>query len=260
MSGPVLRLEGLGKTFATQGGGEVVAVRDVSLEVEENDFICLVGPSGCGKSTLLRIAAGLERASAGRVIYRGAPLTRPRREVGMVFQEYSLLPWRNVLDNVALGPEFAGMPARQRRETAMERLRQVGLDPFARAMPHELSGGMRQRVAIARALANDPDLLLMDEPFGALDAHTRILLQRQLLRLWEMRRKTILFVTHGVDEAVYLADRIVVMSSRPGRVTGILPVEMPRPRGRDNPDFGRLTARILDMLEETIWLPAAPPA
>ena len=197
--------------------GEVLALKGLDLDVRENEFICIVGPSGCGKSTFLRMAAGLEPVSEGEILYRSQPVKTPRREVGMVFQEYSLLPWRTVEDNVALGLEFAGKG--------------------------------RQRVAIARALANRPDVLLMDEPFGALDAHTRILLQRELLRIWQHHKTTILFVTHGVDEAVYLADRVVVMSARPGTVRAVVPVDIPRPRHRGDPEYARLTASILEMLD-----------
>ena len=229
--------------------GEILALKELDLDVQENEFICIVGPSGCGKSTFLRMAAGLEPVSEGEILYRGQPVKVPRREVGMVFQEYSLLPWRTVEDNVALGLEFAGTGREERRKVAREYLELVDLAAFARAMPHELSGGMRQRVAIARALANRPDVLLMDEPFGALDAHTRILLQRELLRIWQHHKTTILFVTHGVDEAVYLADRVVVMSARPGTVRTVIPVDIPRPRHRGDPAYGRLTASILEMLD-----------
>jgi len=194
--------------------------------------------------------AGLESVTSGRIVYRGDEVSRSRREIGMVFQEYSLLPWRSVLDNIALGPEFSGMPRNVREVKAMEYLRLVGMETFSRAFPHELSGGMRQRVAIVRALANDPDVLLMDEPFGALDAHTRILLQKELLHIWEHHRKTILFVTHGVDEAIYLADRIMVMSARPGRILEIMDVDMERPRDRANPSYGRMAERILSILEQ----------
>jgi NitT/TauT family transport system ATP-binding protein len=253
-AGPILRIETLRKTFRTNNGGSLEALAEVSFDISENDFVCIVGPSGCGKSTLLRMIAGLETITSGRIGYRGAAVLRPQREIGMVFQEYSLLPWRNVLDNVALGPEFTGMPRKAREEKAMEYLRLVGMDLFSRALPHELSGGMRQRVAIARALANDPDVLLMDEPFGALDAHTRILLQKELLRVWETHRKTILFVTHGVDEAVYLADRIMVMSARPGRMLEIIDVDMERLRDRAHPSYGRLAERILSILEREVAL------
>jgi len=248
-AGPILSIEGLKKTFRTNDGGTLEALAEVSFDIPENDFVCIVGPSGCGKSTLLRMIAGLERISAGGIDYRGKPVSRPQREIGMVFQEYSLLPWRTVLDNVALGPEFGGVPRSERKAKAREYLRLVGMEDFSQAFPHELSGGMRQRVAIVRALANDPDVLLMDEPFGALDAHTRILLQKELLRVWENRRKTILFVTHGVDEAIYLADRILVMSARPGRILEMIDVDMERPRDRAHPAYGQLAERILSILE-----------
>lgn len=246
---PILRIEKLSKSFRTNNGRRLEAVAEVSFDIPENDFVCIVGPSGCGKSTLLRMIAGLETITAGTIHYRGEEISRPRREIGMVFQEYSLLPWRNVLDNVALGPEFSGFPRGEREAKAMDYLRLVGMEAFSRSFPHELSGGMRQRVAIARALANDPDVLLMDEPFGALDAHTRILLQKELLRVWEHHRKTILFVTHGVDEAIYLADRIMVMSARPGRILEIMDVTMERPRHRGDPLYGELADRILAILE-----------
>jgi len=246
---PILRIEALRKDFPTNNGTVVEAVSEVTFPVSENDFVCIVGPSGCGKSTLLRMIAGLEAATAGTIVYRGEKISRPLKEIGMVFQEYSLLPWRNVLDNVALGPEFLGAPRAERETKATEYLRLVGMEDFSRAFPHELSGGMRQRVAIVRALANDPDVLLMDEPFGALDAHTRILLQKELLRIWERHRKTILFVTHGVDEAIYLADRIMIMSARPGRILDVIDVDMERPRLRAHPSYGPLAERILAILE-----------
>lgn len=178
-------IKNIDKTFVTKKGQAIHALQNVSLKIKNNDFVCLVGPSGCGKSTLLRIIAGLEQASTGTVVFRGQPVTKPDKRLGMIFQEYSLLPWRTVADNVALGLEFAGKPISERREVSKKFLDLVGLTDFATSYPYELSGGMRQRVAIARALANDPDVLLMDEPFGALDAHTRILLQRELLRIWE---------------------------------------------------------------------------
>ena len=209
----LIETKNLHKEFVLDGGGRLEAISDASIAINDKEFVCLLGPSGCGKSTWLRIVAGLESATAGEVLYKGAPVTGPGKERGMVFQEYSLLPWRTVADNVSLGPEFAGMDAKSRRDIAMDYLARVGLEKFADAKPHELSGGMRQRAAIARALANNPEVLLMDEPFGALDAHTRVLLQRELLRIWEQDRKTVVFVTHSVDEALYLADRIVVMTS-----------------------------------------------
>ena len=252
MEHPILSVRSLRKSFRTNNGGALEAVAEVSFEIPENDFVCIVGPSGCGKSTLLRMIAGLETITAGEINYRGETISRARKEIGMVFQEYSLLPWKNVINNVALGPEFSGMPRGVREQKAMEYLRLVGMEAFSRAFPHELSGGMRQRVAIVRALANNPDVLLMDEPFGALDAHTRILLQKELLRIWEQHRKTILFVTHGVDEAIYLADRIMVMSARPGKILEIIDVGMERPRHRGDPAYGQLADQILAILEREV--------
>jgi NitT/TauT family transport system ATP-binding protein len=254
MQTAVIRIDGLGKSFVTEKGDAVPALETVTLEVPSNELLCIVGPSGCGKSTLLRIVAGLEKAATGSVVFHDREVTRPDRRIGMVFQEYSLLPWRLVIDNVALGLEFAGTPAKRSREIAMELLELVNLAKFAKSYPYELSGGMQQRVAIARALANDPEVLLMDEPFGALDAHTRILLQRELLRIRRRRRKTILFVTHSVDEAIYLADRIVVMSARPGRIKRIMEVDIPHPRDRANPAWGKMASEILKMLEEEVEL------
>ena len=250
----IINISDVSKVFVTEQGQSIQALDPVSLRIKENDFICLVGPSGCGKSTLLRIVAGLEQATSGQVMYRGSEVVKPDKRLGMVFQEYSLLPWRTVLDNVGLGLEFARKPASYCREVATEYLKLVGLEKFAGSYPYELSGGMRQRVAIARALANDPEVLLMDEPFGALDAHTRIILQKELLKIWEANRKTIIFVTHSVDEAIYLADRIVVMTAGPGNIKELIDVGMPRPRDRANPVYGKLSARILDMLEEEVAL------
>ncbi|MDD3425811.1 MAG: ABC transporter ATP-binding protein [Aminobacterium sp.] len=249
---PLINVKKLEKIFFTEKGGQVKALDAVDLSVNINDFICIVGPSGCGKSTMLRIIAGLEEASGGEVLYHGKPITSPGKERGMVFQEYSLLPWRPVIENVGLGLEFAGVPLKKRQKTALEYLRLVGLESFKEAYPYELSGGMQQRVAIARALANNPEVLLMDEPFGALDAHTRIILQKELLRIWQNHQKTILFVTHSVDEAVYLADKIIVMSARPGQIKQIISVDMPRPRKRSNPLYGELTTTILGMLDEEL--------
>lgn len=246
----LIETKNLRKEFVLDGGGRLEAISDASIAINDKEFVCLLGPSGCGKSTWLRIVAGLESATAGEVLYKGAPVTGPGKERGMVFQEYSLLPWRTVADNVSLGPEFAGMDAKRRRELAMDYLARVGLEKFADAKPHELSGGMRQRAAIARALANDPEVLLMDEPFGALDAHTRVLLQRELLKIWEQDRKTVVFVTHSVDEALYLADRIVVMTAHPGRVLEEIDVPFERPRSRATKGYGEMAERILELLEQ----------
>ncbi len=246
----VIRVTKTQKSFITEKGQCVQALKDINFEVGAHEFICLVGPSGCGKSTLLRIIAGLEQASSGSVMYQDTPIRAPHRQIGMVFQEYSLFPWRTVLDNVATGMEFAGYERRDRERRALDYLQLVGLESFTQAFPYELSGGMQQRVAIARALATDPDVLLMDEPFGALDAYTRIVLQKELLRIWQTNRKTILFVTHSVDEAIFLADRIFVMSATPGMIREIIDVPMPRPRDRANPRYGALAVHILARLEQ----------
>lgn len=244
-----LRVEAASKLFPQGRGGSVLALSSTSLHVRENEFLAIVGPSGCGKSTLLRLMAGLEHPTGGGVSFRGQAVTRPSGRIGLVFQDYSLLPWRSIRENIELGLEFQGLACRQAREKALEHLELVGLSSFENAYPHELSGGMRQRAAIARALAVEPDVLLMDEPFGALDAHTRLLMQRELLAIWEKRKKTVVFVTHSIDEAVYLSDRIVVMEKDPGRVIEVLDVPLPRPRTRKNPDFGRLTESILELLK-----------
>ncbi len=246
----ILEMEGLSKAYAVKRGEPFLAVKDFALQVPENSFTCIVGPSGCGKSTVLRIAAGLEKASAGTVSYRGSRVTAPCAEIGLVFQEYSLFPWMTVEDNVAAGPEFAGVGREERGRVAARYLRMVNMMDFKKAYPHELSGGMRQRVAIARALANEPDVLLMDEPFGALDAHTRILMQQELLKVWELTQKTVVLVTHSVDEAIFLADRIVIMSGSPGCIERVIDVDMERPRKRSVPRFGELTDHILKELEQ----------
>ncbi|CAG36092.1 ABC transporter ATP-binding protein [Desulfotalea psychrophila] len=245
----ILAVNGVSKTFTTQKGDKFLATRDINLQIPEKSFTCIVGPSGCGKSTILRIMAGLEKATTGEARYCSSPITKPCGEIGVVFQEYSLFPWMTVLDNVAAGPLFAGVKEKKRHKNAMHYLKMVNMEGFKDAYPHELSGGMRQRVAIARALANDPDVLLMDEPFGALDAHTRILLQKELLKVWQMTHKTIILVTHSVDEAIFLADRIIVMSKSPGQIRREIEVDMERPRSRALQKFGQLTDSILKELE-----------
>lgn len=238
------------KVFSTAEGLKFTALDKINLEVDKNDFICIIGPSGCGKSTLLRIIAGLEKTSHGKIYYLDNELDKPTKDIGMVFQNYSLLPWKTVIDNIGLGLEFSGMKKSKRDVISKKYLDMISMKEFEKSYPHELSGGMQQRVAIARALANDPEVLLMDEPFGALDAYTRILLQRELLKIWDKNKKTILFVTHSVDEAIYLSDKIVVMSSKPGKIKEIIKVDMERPRERGNPKFGVLTEKLLNMLEE----------
>jgi NitT/TauT family transport system ATP-binding protein len=227
----------------------VPALAGVDLSVSDGEFIALLGPSGCGKSSLLRIVADLLRPSGGAVQILpadGGSGGHPR--TALVFQEYALFPWRTVLDNVAFSLEMRGVPRAERLALATEVLTRVGLHAFAHAYPHQLSGGMRQRVGIARALAAQPEVLLMDEPFGALDAQTRTVLQEELLRVWEIERKTVLYVTHSIDEAVYLADRVVLLTARPGRVKAEYSVELPRPRAMEMRGWNSYTK-----LSLTIW-------
>lgn len=226
------------------------ALDDFNLDVAEGEFVCLLGPSGCGKTTVLRIIAGLEIKSSGKVIVHGEEVGETRPRVGMVFQEFALFPWRSARKNVEFGLETKGMPESSRAELSAKYLELVGLTGFADSHPRELSGGMKQRVAIARALANEPDVLLMDEPFGSLDAQTRNLMQKELLRIWSATEKTILFVTHSVDEAVYLADRIVVMTARPGKVREIIDVPLQRPRDRTSREFIAIRGKVLAELDE----------
>lgn len=237
------------KTFITNKNFKVKALEDINLEIDENAFICIVGPSGCGKTTLLRIIAGLETATSGKIFYKQQELTTSHKDIGMVFQNYSLLQWRTVIENIALGLEFKGENKKKRLEIAKKYLKLIGMEEFENAYPYELSGGMQQRVAIARALANDPEVLLMDEPFGALDAYTRIVMQKELLKLWEYNKKTILFITHSVDEAVYLADKIIIMSDSPGQIREIIDIDFERPRDRGNIEYASLVSKVLKMLE-----------
>jgi NitT/TauT family transport system ATP-binding protein len=224
-----LQAHQLGMTYRTRRG-PLEALRQVDLTVPAGEFVAVVGPSGSGKSTFVRLVGGLERPTRGRIAVDGRPVQGPGRERAFVFQEDRLFPWRTALDNVAFGLEARGTPRRRARETAARYVALVGLAGFGGAYPHELSGGMRQRVNLARALAVDPALLLLDEPFAALDAQTREVLQAELLRLWGRQQKTVLFVTHQIDEAVYLADRVVVFTARPGRVREVIPIALPRPR------------------------------
>jgi len=229
----VIRLDGVVKTYRTRKGDLVQALAETSLTVGENEFVTLVGPSGCGKSTLLKLVAGLVPVTRGEIRVRDQIVREPFPDVGFVFQQPVLLPWRSVLDNVLFSVEMLGLEPRQYRKQAGDLLELTGLAAFETKYPHELSGGMQQRVAICRALLPDPGLLLMDEPFGALDAMTREEMSLELLRIWEERRKTILFVTHSIPEAILLADRVVVMSSRPGRIARVITVDLPRPRTMD---------------------------
>ena len=232
---------GVGKTFGHESG-TVEALRDVTLACAEGEFVCLLGLSGCGKSTLLQIVAGLEEPSAGQVSVAGQVLRGPSEATGIVFQDHGLFPWMTVARNVEFNLKARGVPGPARRERARAMLAMTGLEGFAARYPHELSGGMRQRVGIARALTTEPRALLMDEPFGALDAQTRGQMQAELLSLWQRRRTTVLFVTHSIDEAIYLADRILVFTPRPGRLSAELTLDLPRPRDPRSPEARAIAA------------------
>ncbi|AEF95907.1 ABC transporter ATP-binding protein [Methanotorris igneus] len=246
-----LELINITKKYITEKK-EILAVDNVSLSVEENEFISIVGPSGCGKSTLLRIIAGLEKPTSGKVLLDGKEVKEPSAERGMVFQQYTLMPWRTVLKNVTFGLEIKKIPKEEQIKIAKKFIKMVGLEGFEDAYPYQLSGGMQQRVAIARTLANDPEIVLMDEPFGALDTQTRAILQNELLKIWQKEKKTVLFVTHSVDEAVYLSDRIVVMTARPGKIKKIIPIELKRPRDRTSIEFLEYKKKIVDELKDEV--------
>jgi NitT/TauT family transport system ATP-binding protein len=244
-----IEIRDLGKTYQTRHGS-VRALENVDLTVDEGEFLCLIGPSGSGKSTLLRILAGIYRQSTGSVTVYGSAEEQNARNA-VVFQEYAIFPWRTVIDNIAFGLEMRGSPRKERLETAQRYLDTVGLTEFADHYPYQLSGGMKQRVALARALATDPDILLMDEPFGALDAQTRLVLQEELLRIWEADQKTVVYVTHSIEEAIILGYRVVVMTARPGRIKSELQVDLPRPRElrvRTTVHFGRLAQKLWEEL------------
>jgi ABC-type nitrate/sulfonate/bicarbonate transport system ATPase subunit len=239
----LLRIEAVSRVFpGVQGGPPTRALERTDLEVEDNDFICILGPSGCGKSTLLRIVAGLDSPTTGRVVLDGQPVSSPGPDRGMVFQSYTLFPWLSVRHNVLFGN-------RAKPEVVDELIVRMGLRGFENHFPKMLSGGMQQRTALARALANDPKILLLDEPFGALDNQTRALMQELLLGIWEADRKTVLFVTHDIDEAIFMANRVAVMSARPGRIKSELRVELPHPRHytmKTSPRFSRYKAQLTE--------------
>ncbi len=243
----LIQIRGLNMIFTTVRGERIHALSDVTAEVGEGEFVTVVGPSGCGKTTLLRILGGLLRRTSGEVSLAGSPVDGPRRDIGIVFQNPILLPWRTVLENALLPAEVLGLPREKYRARALELLKMVGLEGFDDKYPMELSGGMQQRAAITRALLHDPAILLMDEPFGALDAMTREQMNLELQRIWQESRKTILLITHSIPEAVFLGDRILVMTPRPGKLTRVVKVDIPRPRSLDvmaTPAFGEYTREI----------------
>jgi NitT/TauT family transport system ATP-binding protein/sulfonate transport system ATP-binding protein len=241
-----LRITGAGKIF-NASNGPVEALNDIHITIEKGEFVCLLGASGCGKSTLLRIIAGFEQVSRGSVSAHGIDVDRPGPDRGMVFQDYALFPWLTVRENIEFGPRHRGVPSQDIARTTERFLTMVGLATCADRYPHQLSGGMKQRVAIARVLANDADILLMDEPFGALDALTREAMNVELQRIWMESRKTVVFITHSTSEAVFLGDRVMVMTPRPGKVEDMLEIDLPRPRSLDvmtTEKFGTYVRRI----------------
>jgi NitT/TauT family transport system ATP-binding protein len=261
MSAVKIRFEQVRKEFAIRGenGGPArrfTALDDITLDVRSGEFLTLVGPSGCGKSTLLDLLGGLEAPTSGRILLDGRPIEGPARDRGIVFQQYALFPWRTAVQNIEFGLDIAGLKSKTRREKALHYLDLVGLSAFANRYPHELSGGMKQRVAIARSLAYDPEVLMMDEPFAALDAQTRETLQGELLRIWRRTGKTIVFITHGIDEAVVLGQRVAIMTSRPGRIKQVIEVpEVLRSETEDVrslPAFGAVRHEVWTLLRDEV--------
>jgi ABC-type nitrate/sulfonate/bicarbonate transport system ATPase subunit len=253
----MLEVRHLSKIFFEQNDPRkpgLVALYDISLAIRKNEFVSLLGPSGCGKTTLIRIIAGLLTADRGEVLVNAQTVNAPGRDRCMVFQQFGLLPWRTVVSNVEFGLEIDGMAKDERRTTAEKYLELVGLKGFENYFPHQISGGMQQRVGIARALSKKPEILLMDEPFGAVDAQTREQLQEELLKIWAQTETTVVFVTHSIDEAIYLSDRVVVMQARPGRIKEEVKIDLPRPRWegdiKADPRFAQLRARLRDCLRD----------
>jgi NitT/TauT family transport system ATP-binding protein len=252
---PFIKAQNLSLCFRPKNREPVSALTDLNVTVARGEFVSIVGPSGCGKSTFLNILLGLIKPDSGTLELEGTPIAGPSQERAMVFQEFGLLPWRTVAANVELGLELKGTPAAARAQRVADLIKLVGLNGFEKHYPHELSGGMKQRVGLARALATEPQVLLMDEPFAALDAQTRDLMQSELLQIWERTRKTVLFVTHSIEEAAYLSDRVIVMTARPGRAKDVLRIDLPRPRDyemRLTAEFNRIKARIWDVLKEEL--------
>ena len=252
--GPLLQVDELSLTYRTKRGA-ITALSGLSLEVKVGEFVCVLGPSGCGKSTILKVAAGLLSPTSGTILLNGTPVTRPRPDVGVVFQKPSLLPWKTVLQNVLVAAESLKLDKRAARRTALDLLALAGLEHFVDNYPHELSGGMQQRVALVRGLVHDPSVLLMDEPFAALDAMTREQMTLELQKIWMTTEKSVVFITHSIPEAVFLADRVVVLSERPGRVVEQTVIDFPRPRGLDTmaaPKFADICNRLREHFSNVI--------
>ena len=248
---PIIQIKNLYKSFK-ENGNELVAVDHINLEIPKNQFTVVIGPSGCGKTTLLNLIAGFEQPTSGEILLNGSPISKPAPDRGFVFQDYALFPWRTVLGNITFGLLHNGWEKPQAEQKAHELIDLVNLQGFENAYPHTLSGGMKQRVAIARALAYNPEVLLMDEPFGALDAQTRKHMQRELSKILEKNKKTVIFVTHSVIEAVFLADLVVIMTARPGRIKGVVSVDLPRPRSYVEDHYLDYREKVLDLLEEEV--------
>jgi ABC-type nitrate/sulfonate/bicarbonate transport system ATPase subunit len=256
VSRKTLRISGVTRSFPGRGNaGPTLALQPTDLTAAPGEFVAILGPSGCGKSTLLRIVAGLDQPTAGRVTLDGADVTGPGPDRGMVFQSYTLFPWLTVAQNIRFGLEERGLPPAEQEAIAARFIARTGLKGFENHWPRQLSGGMQQRCALARALANDPEILLLDEPFGALDHQTRELMQELLLEIWDADRKTVLFVTHDIDESIFLANRVIVMSARPGRIKADVPVPLPYPRDwtmKTTPEFAALKARLMGEIREEV--------
>ena len=255
MGAPLIQARDITLVFKSKDREPITALRGFNLEVGKGEFVSIVGPSGCGKSTFLNLLLGLIKPDSGEMTLAGSPISGPGQERAMVFQEFGLLPWRTVRANVELGLELKRIASPERAQRATELITLVGLKDFEHHYPHELSGGMKQRVGLARALATEPEVLLMDEPFAALDAQTRDLMQSELLQIWERTKKTVLFVTHSIEEAAYLSDRVIIMTARPGRAKETLEIRLPRPRDyemRLTPKFNDIKSRIWDVLKEEL--------
>ncbi|MDR0216579.1 MAG: ABC transporter ATP-binding protein [Comamonas sp.] len=256
----LLSIQGVSRTFTSHKGTQTQALLPVDFEVRENDFVTILGPSGCGKSTMLRIVAGLDFPTTGQVLLDGQAIDGPGADRGMVFQSYTLFPWLTVAQNIRFGLREKGVPEAVQKERSDYFIAKVGLRGFENHFPKQLSGGMQQRTAIARALANDPKILLMDEPFGALDNQTRVVMQELLLGIWEAERKTVMFVTHDIDEAIFMANRVAVFSARPGRIKADIPVNLHHPRHytvKTSPEFMELKARLTEEIRAEALAAAA---